>query len=119
MRLLAALALLGVGLDHLEQYAVDHYSAVPTIGPLFLANFAAATALALVVALRGGRVPAAAGIGVAAGSLLALYLSEHGGLFGFAETGFRPAIAVSVALEAAAVLALAPQLRPARRPLTA
>jgi hypothetical protein len=52
-----------------------------------------------------------------AGSLLALYLSEHGGLFGFAETGFRPAIAISVALEAAAVLALAPELRRARRPL--
>jgi hypothetical protein len=117
MRRLGALALLGVGLAHLEQYAVDHYSAVPTIGPLFLANFAAATALAFALPLTKGPLLPAAGIGVAATSLIALYLSEHGGLFGFAETGFRPAIALSVALEAATVLALAPELRRARRPL--
>ena len=117
MRRLGALALLGVGLAHLEQYAVDHYSAVPTIGPLFLANFAGAMAIAFALPLTRGPLLPAAGIGLAASSLVALYVSEHGGLFGFAETGFRPAIAISVAFEIAAVLALAPELRPARRPL--
>jgi hypothetical protein len=117
MRRLGALALLGVGLTHLEQYVVDHYGAIPTIGPLFLANFAAATIIALALPLRGGRLLPAAGIAVAAGSLAALYLSEHGGLFGFAESGFRPAIAISVAFEAAAVLLLSLELRPGRRPL--
>jgi hypothetical protein len=117
MRRLGALMLLGVGLDHLEQYVVDHYGAIPAIGPLFLANFAGATAIALALVLHRSRLPAAAGIAVAGSSLLALYVSEHGGLFGFAETGFRPAIAISVALEAATVALLALELRPARRPL--
>jgi hypothetical protein len=117
MRRLGALMLLLVGLDHLEQYVVDHYGAIPTIGPLFLANFAAATAIALALLLHRSRLLPAAGVVVAAGSLLALYVSEHGGLFGFAETGFRPALAISVALEAATVALLVPQLRPARRPL--
>jgi hypothetical protein len=117
MRRLGALMLLGVGLDHLEQYVVDHYGAIPTIGPLFLANFAGATAIALALVLHRSRLLAAAGIGLAGSSLLGLYVSEHGGLFGFAETGFRPAIAISVALEAAAVALLALELRPARRPL--
>jgi hypothetical protein len=115
MRVLGAIALLGVGFDHLEQYVVDHYGAIPTIGPLFLANFAAATAIAIALVLRGGRLLPAAGIAVAAGSLLALYVSEHGGLFGFAEAGFRPALVVTVALEAATVVLLALELRPARR----
>lgn len=43
-RRLAAIALLTVGAVHLEQYTVAHYSAIPTIGSLFLANFVAATA---------------------------------------------------------------------------
>ena len=45
-RYLGALALLGVGLDHLEQYSVDSYSVIPTIGTLFALNFASAALLA-------------------------------------------------------------------------
>ncbi len=56
MRRLGALTLLGVGLVHLEPYVVDHYGAIPTISPLFLANFAAATAIGLALPLRGGRL---------------------------------------------------------------
>jgi hypothetical protein len=105
-RPLGALALLGVGLDHLQEYAGAHYSAIPTIGPLFLANFAAATVVALVFAVRGGRLPAIAGIAVSAGSLAALAVSEHGGLFGFTEVGYRPAIVLAIGFEVAATVLL-------------
>jgi uncharacterized membrane protein YciS (DUF1049 family) len=42
-RYLGALALLAVGLDHLQQYAQDSYSVIPTIGTLFALNFASAS----------------------------------------------------------------------------
>src|SRR4051812_50075709 len=65
----AAAAVLAVGLDHLEQDVVDHYSVIPTIGTLFMVNFAAAVAVAacLVVPLprawRGARGLPAPGAG--------------------------------------------------------
>jgi hypothetical protein len=46
-RTLGALALLVVGGVHFQQYHYEFYSAIPTIGPLFLANFVAATGLGL------------------------------------------------------------------------
>ena len=46
-RTLGALALLVVGAVHFQQYQYEFYSSIPTIGPLFLANFVAATALGL------------------------------------------------------------------------
>jgi hypothetical protein len=117
-RYLGSLALLGVGVDHLEQFSVDAYSAIPTIGTLFALNFAAAALvaaglLAPVQRLPGlaGRVavPALslAGIGVAAGSIAGLLASETTGLFGFMETGYRPSIVLSLGLEAATILLLA------------
>src|SRR6188472_183604 len=45
-RYLGAIALLGVGLEHLEQYSVDYYSEIPTIGTLFVLNFASAALIA-------------------------------------------------------------------------
>ncbi len=48
-RALGAIALLVVGGVHLEQYTVAHFSVIPTIGPLFLVNFIAATSLGLVL----------------------------------------------------------------------
>jgi hypothetical protein len=120
-RHLGAIALLGVGLDHLEQFSLDHYSVIPTIGTLFALNFASAVAVACGLAapvqrLRGraGRVAvpllAIAGIGVAAGSLAGLLASESVGLFGFMETGYRPAIVLSIALDAATILLLTAHL---------
>src|SRR3954452_6612981 len=110
----AAAAVLAVGLDHLEQDVVDHYSVIPTIGTLFMENFAAALAVApcLVVPLprawrRAGdfrALVACGGIAVAAGSAGALLLSERTGVFGFREVGYRPAVVVSLALDAVAIL---------------
>ena len=127
-RYLGAIALLGVGLDHLEQFSVDHYSAVPTIGTLFALNFASAALLALGLLAPAQRLPgragrwavpvlACGGIGVAAGSLAGLAASESGGLFGFMESGYRGAIVLSIGLEVATIVLLSVHVslaRPAR-----
>lgn len=99
-RALGALALLAVGAVHLQQY-VKLYSGVPTIGTLFLLNFAGATVLGLAllapierVAGRYGRVAiglaALAGIGLAATSYAFLLISERTPVFGWLEPGYDP-----------------------------
>jgi hypothetical protein len=126
-RYLGALALLGVGVEHLLEYADDSYSVIPTIGTLFALNFAAAALLASALVAPVQRLPGSAGrlalpllcaggIGVAAGSLAALLVSEDGGLFGFTETGYRPAIVLSIALEVATVVLLGAHLLARRAP---
>ena len=112
-RYLGALAVLATGVAHIEQYSVDNYSTVPTIGTLFLLNFIAAIVIAvgLIAPLRRvtGRytdairaVLAVGGVGLAVGSLAALFVSETTGLFGFVEHGYRMAIVVAIAVEVAA-----------------
>jgi hypothetical protein len=53
-RYLGALAVLATGIAHIEQYSVDNYSTVTTIGTLFLLNFIAAIVIAagLIAPLR-------------------------------------------------------------------
>src|ERR1700759_544365 len=112
-RYLGALAVLATGVAHIEQYAVDDYSSVPTIGTLFLLNFVAAVVIAvgLIVPLRRvtGRytdavraVFAVGGIGLGVLSLAALFVSERSGLFGFVEHGYRMGIVVAIVAEGAA-----------------
>jgi hypothetical protein len=106
-RLLAALALLAVGLDHLVERSVDHYAAIPTIGTLFTLDFVAAAVIAAgLVSGRAVRPLAAAGMLVAAGSLTGLLVSEQTPLFGFREAGYRPAIVLAIALDVAAIALL-------------
>jgi hypothetical protein len=116
-RYLGALAVLATGVAHIEQYAVDNYSTVPTIGTLFLLNFISAIVIAvgLIAPLRrvAGRytdlvraVIAVSGIGLGVLSLAALFVSERSGLFGFVEHGYRMAIVISIAVEVAAVVFL-------------
>jgi hypothetical protein len=115
-RTLGAVALLVVGGVHYQQYHYDSYSAIPTIGPLFLANFVAATVLGLFLLspLRApgrlgttlDRLAALAGIGVAAGALVGLLVSEHIPLFGFSEHGYRLAIVLALVSEAAVMVVL-------------
>src|ERR671923_1639369 len=94
-RALGALALLVVGAVHLQQYFAL-YSAIPTIGTLFVLNFAGATALGLgllapVERLLGSRgrpvvaLLALGGMGLAATAFVLLLVSEHTPLFGFME----------------------------------
>jgi hypothetical protein len=116
-RTLGALALLVIGAVHYQQYRYAFYSSIPTIGALFLVNFLSATALGLLLLapLRswlgraGGvlhEVAALAGIGVAAGGLIALLISEHTPLFGFMEHGYRFVIVLAIASDAAAITTL-------------
>ena len=116
-RYLGAAALLGVGIDHIQQYFGASYSAIPTIGTLFALNFVSAVLLAagLIAPVerlfpRAGKpilgFLAASGIGVAMGSLLALLVSEQTALFGFREYGYRQAIVISIVLEVATMLLL-------------
>jgi hypothetical protein len=116
-RYLGALAVLATGIAHIEQYSVDNYSTVPTIGTLFLLNFVAAIVIAvgLIAPLRRvtGRyteavraVLAVGGIGLGVLSLAALFVSESSGLFGFVEHGYRMAIVVAIAVEVAAIIFL-------------
>jgi hypothetical protein len=116
-RYLGALAVLATGVAHIEQYTVDSYSTVPTIGTLFLLNFIAAIVIAVGLVARLRRITgrytdavralfAAGGIGLAVLSLAGLFVSETSGLFGFVEHGYRMAIVVAIAVEAAATLLL-------------
>lgn len=116
-RYLGAATVLAAGAEHLQQYAVDNYSVVPTIGTLFVLNFVAAVVLAIGLVAPWGRVSrgygdavravvAAAGIGFALSSLAGLFVSETSGLFGFVEHGYRTAIVVAIVTEAAAAVCL-------------
>ena len=120
-----ALAVLATGADHLEEYTVNQFSTVPTIGTLFLLNFIAATVVGVGLLLPFGRIVprfadlirallAIAGIGIAATSLLGLWISEQSSLFGFTDHGFRPAIVAAIASEVAAVILLGAYLGLAR-----
>jgi hypothetical protein len=120
MRRLGALAVVAGGAVHLQQYLGADYRAIPTIGPLFLLNAigSGAIGLALLAPLErvfSGRkldlVTAAladAGLLIALGSLVALFISESGSLFGFSESGYRTPIVIAIVAEVAALLLLAP-----------
>lgn len=116
-RYVGAAAIMLTGADHLEQYYRDHYSVIPTIGTLFLLNFASSALVALMLLApleRLGRrlgewllvLAALGGIGIAGGSLAGLIVSETTGLFGFMESGFREAIALSVVFETITLITL-------------
>jgi hypothetical protein len=116
-RFAGALALLAMAALHLDQFFVEHYSTIPTIGTLFALNFAGGTLLALgllapierMAGRRGAAVVtllALAGTAMAATSLAFLLISESEPLFGFQESGYRTPIVVALAAEGAAVLLL-------------
>jgi len=118
LRMLGALAVLGVGAVHLEQYFAVHFNVVPVIGPLFALNFAGAAVITLGLLLPLGRLHlplALGGIGLAATSFVFLFISERQPLFGFEDYGYRAAIVIALAAEAAAVVLLAGYLASRRR----
>jgi hypothetical protein len=116
-RTLGALALLVVGGVHFQQYYYGFYSAIPTIGPLFLVNAVAGTTLGLFllspVRPRGrtgillDELAALVGLAVGAGAFMGLLVSEHTSLFGFREHGYRFAIVLALASEAVVMVTLA------------
>jgi hypothetical protein len=119
-RLLGALSILGVGAVHLQQYSGNGYSTVPTIGTLFLLNAISAGVVGFALLLplkrmlgrpRGNAAIGAlalAGVGIAVGSLVALFISESSTLFGFAEHDYRGVIVLTIVVEALAAVLLTP-----------
>jgi hypothetical protein len=114
---LGALSVLAIGVVHIQQYYAADYSSIPTIGTLFFLNFVGAVVIAagLVVPFRrlAGRraddiraVFAVAGIAMGVLSLVALFVSESSGLFGFVENGYRSVIVLAMVAEAAATVFL-------------
>jgi hypothetical protein len=117
LRLLGALALLAMGVVHLQQYLTSEYSSIPTIGTLFVLNFAGAVGLALgLLAPLERLLPrfgatalsllSLSGIAMAALSIVFLLISEQTPLFGFVESGYRTPIVVALVSEGAAVVLL-------------
>jgi hypothetical protein len=91
---------------HIQQFAVI-FHAVRWIGPLFLANAAASLLAAAGLAHERTRPLAAlAGIAISAFAVGGLVLSYGPGLLGWMEAGWRTPIALALASELAAVLAL-------------
>ncbi|HEU5363233.1 MAG TPA: hypothetical protein VFU56_07800 [Gaiellaceae bacterium] len=121
LRTIGAVALLVIGAVHLEQYFAVHFDVVPVIGPLFVLNFAGATLIAVGLLIPSARMRlmhvllALAGIGLAGTSFVFLFVSEHQPLFGFQDHGYRAAIVIALAAEAAAVLLLGGYLAARRR----
>jgi hypothetical protein len=116
VRGLGALATLAVGAVHLQQY-LELYSTVPTIGTLFVLNFAGATVIGLALLLPierlGGRLGGAAvallaagGIVLAVSAFVFLLISEHRPLFGFMEPGYDPAAITAARVAEIATVAL-------------
>src|SRR5947209_3263149 len=120
LRFFGALAILAVGAIHLQQYIGEHYSAIPTIGTLFLLNAIASAVVGIGLLAPIKRVAAShradAAIGllalgavaIAVGALVALFISENGSLFGFTESGYRAAVIVAIVAEAATIALLGP-----------
>jgi hypothetical protein len=114
---LGAAAVLATGVVHIQQYYDQDYSTIPTIGTLFFLNFVAAVVIAigLIAPLRrvAGRYAdgirslfAIGGIGLGVFSLVALFISESSGLFGFEENGYRMVIVLAIVAEIAAIVLL-------------
>jgi hypothetical protein len=110
-RYLGAASVLVVGAIHAQQYYDAYFSAVPTIGPLFLLSFVGAGIVGAVllapVRLLGKRVgdvilviAAFGAIGVALGTLVSLLISEYVPLFGFMESGYRTAVVLTLVFDA-------------------
>jgi hypothetical protein len=116
-RYLGAVSVLVVGGIHAQQYYDAYFSAVPTIGPLFLLSFIAASVVGIIllapVRLLGRRtgdlilsLAALGAIGIALGTLISLLWSEYMPLFGFMESGYRLAIVLTLLFDGLTTLFL-------------
>jgi hypothetical protein len=119
VRRLGGIAILGVGAVHLQQY-LSGYQSIHTIGPLFLLNAVSSGVVGIgllapierILHPRGAELAsgllAGAALAIAAGSLVALFVSENGTLFGFSETGYRTVVVLAIIAEALTIVLLAP-----------
>jgi len=115
LRLATALCLALSGYLHAQLY-VGGYRVIPVIGPAFLLQASAASAVALLLLVGGPLLLRLAAAGLAAGALAGFVLSRTTGLFGFSERGFQPApqALLSVSAEVAVLVLVAITLYRAR-----
>lgn len=109
LRVTGAVALFVVAAVHLEQYVAVHFDVIPVIGPLFLLNAigAVAVGIGLLLPIRAVHgLLAVGGIAIGLVSIVFLEISEHRPLFGFEDYGYRAAIVIALAAEAAAAVTL-------------
>lgn len=125
VRFFGAACVLAAGVVHLQQYFGVYYRVIPTIGPLFLLDFAlsAAAAVALLVPLERIWRPLAwlaalGAVALSAGAIIGLEISENGTLFGFHEHGYRLAVVLALVFEAVSIVSLIGYLIVRRRGTT-
>jgi hypothetical protein len=110
-RYLGGASILVVGAIHAQQYYQAYFSAVPTIGTLFLLSSigAAIVGVALLAPVRRlGRhvgdliltLAALGAIGIAIATFVSLLISEYAPLFGFMESRYRLAIVLTLLFDA-------------------
>ena len=116
-RYLGAASILLVGAVHAQQYYDAYFSVVPTIGTLFLLSFIGSAVTGVALLAPVGRLGRRAGdvilvfaafgaVGIAAGSLVSLLVSEYTPLFGFMESGYRLAIVLALIFDALTIVFL-------------
>jgi hypothetical protein len=107
-RIFGAGFLVWMGWIHLHLWS-NGYKHLPTIGPLFILNFAGAVVLAAAVLASPRRflaLPSAAGALMAAATLVSLAISINIGLFGFTDFLNAPFVHLSIWVESAAFVVL-------------
>src|SRR5436305_202466 len=119
-RRLGALAILGTGAVHLQQYLVQDFRGIPAIKILFLLNVIGSGVVgSLLLASLDRLLPqrwsdaalallATVGLAIAVGSLVGLFISESQPLFGLRTARYSTPAVLAIVAEAAAVLFLTP-----------
>ena len=102
---LGAALLLSSSIIHLHLW-VDGFRRTSTIGQLFFAQGAVGIALSILVALIRRIFIALLGALFATGTIIALLLASHGGIFGYRTTLSAPFAKTALAVEAAAIVLL-------------
>lgn len=105
LEILGALLLLVMGGIHLQLWS-QAYHVIPVIGPLFVANAAAAVVVALALVIRPHPLVLAAGVFLALGTFAGFLISVNDGLFGFTDTAAAPLAIPAAVTEIAATVML-------------
>ncbi len=121
-RRLGAVAILATGAVHLQQYIVQDFRGIPTIKILFLLNVIGSSVVGLCLLAPLDRVLpgrwadatvallAVVGLTIAAGSLVALFISENEPLFGLRTSRYSTPAVIAIVAEGAAMVSLTPVL---------
>jgi hypothetical protein len=107
-RWIAAAAILVSALEHFRLWWFNDYRVIHIIGPLFLLNAIAGLVIAVLLAWRADPLVELAGLGFAAATLGAFFISVYAGLFGFTETLGGSSRLIAGVAEAIAIVVLAP-----------